>query len=199
MVLRHDRGVTKSGYHHGDLRETLLRAAAEQIAAEGIDTVSLRALAQRAGVSHAAPAHHFGNRQGLLTALAIRGFELLAGELHTARDDFREMAVAYIGFARRYPGHFDVMFRHDLLRADDPELIAARTRSGMELRSGVAQLGVADAARPATELAAWSLVHGFASLWREGALTETDLGGADPEQLARHMVATVVFSGAKQE
>ncbi len=197
-MLGHDRGVNKSGYHHGDLRETLLRAAAEQIAAEGVDTVSLRALALRAGVSHAAPAHHFGNRQGLLTALAIRGFELLAVELHAARDDFREMAVAYIGFARRHPGHFDVMFRHDLLRSDDPELIAARTTSGIELRSGVAQLGVVDDARPATELAAWSLVHGFASLWREGALTDTDLGGADPEQLARQMVATVDFIGSKQ-
>ncbi|MEU6563487.1 TetR/AcrR family transcriptional regulator [Nocardia nova] len=190
--------MTKSGYHHGDLRETLLRAAAEQIAAEGVDTVSLRALAQRAGVSHAAPAHHFGNRQGLLTALAIRGFELLADELRTARDDFREMAVAYIGFARRHPGHFDVMFRHDLLRADDPDLIAARITSGTELRSGVAQLGVADEARSATELAAWSLVHGFASLWREGALTDSDIGGADPEQLARQMVATVDFVGAKK-
>lgn len=197
-MLRHDRQVTKSGYHHGDLRETLLTAAAAQIAAEGVDTISLRALAQRAGVSHAAPAHHFGNRQGLLTALAARGFELFAAELHTARDDFREMAVAYIGFARRHPGHFDVMFRHDLLRADDPELSAASAAARMELRSGVAQLGVPDAARPATELAAWSLVHGFASLWREGALTDTDLDGLDPEQLARRMVATVTFVGEKQ-
>ncbi|WP_227983630.1 TetR/AcrR family transcriptional regulator [Nocardia spumae] len=191
--------MTKTSYHHGDLRATLLRAAADQIAAEGVDAVSLRALAQRAGVSHAAPAHHFGNRQGLLTALAIRGFELLADELRTEHDDFREMAVAYIRFAGRYPGHFDVMFRHDLLRADDPDLIAARTASGAELRSGVARLGVSDAARPATELAAWSLVHGFASLWREGALTDSELGGADPERIARQMVATVEFVGEKKQ
>ncbi|WP_040720871.1 TetR/AcrR family transcriptional regulator [Nocardia veterana] len=191
--------MSKSGYHHGDLRATLLASAAEQIAAEGVDAISLRALAQRAGVSHAAPAHHFGNRQGLLTALAIRGFELLAEELRGARADFREMAVAYIRFARRHPGHFDVMFRHDLLRSDDPELRAARTASGEELRSGVAELGVPEEARQATELAAWSLVHGFASLWREGALTDSDLGGADPEQLARQMVGTVDFLDAKRQ
>ncbi|MBF6326939.1 TetR/AcrR family transcriptional regulator [Nocardia transvalensis] len=185
--------MTKSAYHHGDLRATLLRAAADQIAAEGIDAVSLRALAQRAGVSHAAPAHHFGNRQGLLTALAVEGFELLAEEMRPVAGDFREVAIAYIRFARRHPGHFDVMFRHDLLRSDDEQLATARTRSGELLRSGVQGLGVAAQDRPATELAAWSLVHGFASLWREGALTDSSLGGDDPEALARRMVATVHF------
>ncbi|MVU81470.1 TetR family transcriptional regulator [Nocardia sp. ET3-3] len=187
--------MTKSAYHHGDLRAALLRAAAEQIAADGIDSVSLRALAQRAGVSHAAPAHHFGNRQGLLTALAIEGFELLDAELRGASGDFREVAVAYIRFARRNPGHFDVMFRHDLLRSDDERLIEARNRAGYELRSGVVELGIPATAGPAAELAAWSLVHGFATLWREGALMDSELGG-DPELLARAMVAAIEFTGA---
>ncbi|MEC3916188.1 TetR/AcrR family transcriptional regulator [Nocardia sp. CDC160] len=187
--------MTKSAYHHGDLRATLLHAAAEQIAAEGVDSVSLRALAQRAGVSHAAPAHHFGNRQGLLTALAIEGFELLDAALRAASGDFREVAVAYIRFARNHPGHFDVMFRHDLLRADDERLIAARNRSGHELRSGIAELGIPAADGSAAELAAWSLVHGFATLWREGALNDSPLGD-DPERLARATVAAIDFTGA---
>ncbi|MBF6063419.1 TetR/AcrR family transcriptional regulator [Nocardia terpenica] len=191
--------MTKSAYHHGDLRAVLLRAAAEQIAADGVDAVSLRALAQRVGVSHAAPAHHFGNRQGLLTELAIEGFDLLAAELRSAAGDFREMAVSYIRFARDHPGHFDVMFRHDLLRSDDERLRAANERSGAELRSGVASLGVSEHDRPATELAAWSLVHGFASLWREGALADSGLGGGDPEVLARRMVAAIDFVGAVPE
>ncbi|MEC3952668.1 TetR/AcrR family transcriptional regulator [Nocardia sp. CDC153] len=191
--------MTKSAYHHGDLRATLLHAAAEQIAAEGIDSVSLRALAQRAGVSHAAPAHHFGNRQGLLTALAIEGFELLDAELRSATGDFREVAVAYIRFARHHPGHFDVMFRHDLLRSDDERLIAARTRAGGELRSGVVGLGISPAGGPAAELAAWSLVHGFATLWREGALVDSALGDGDPETLARAMVAAIEFTGAVEK
>lgn len=190
--------MTKSGYHHGDLRAALLTAAAEQIAAEGVDAVSLRALAQRAGVSHAAPAHHFGNRQGLLTELAIEGFLLLADELHAAAGDFRAVAVAYIGFARRYPGHFDVMFRRDLLRSDDERLAAVRRRTGEELRSGVVGLGIAPDSRRPSELAAWSLVHGFASLWRQGALAGSEFDTGDPEALARSMVAAIDFTGARQ-
>ncbi|SUA80217.1 transcriptional regulator BetI [Nocardia otitidiscaviarum] len=185
--------MTKSAYHHGDLRAALLRAAAEQIAQDGVDAVSLRALAQRAGVSHAAPAHHFGNKQGLLTELAIEGFELLAAELHGAAGDFRAVALAYIGFARRNPGHFDVMFRRDLLCVDDDRLIAARRRSGAELRSGIAELGIDQEDHRAGQLAAWSLVHGFAHLWREGALVGSDLGGDDPEALALAMVSAVRF------
>jgi AcrR family transcriptional regulator len=183
--------MTKSAYHHGDLRAALLAAAADQIAAEGVDGLSLRALAQRAGVSHAAPAHHFGNRQGLLTELAIAGFELLADELRSAAGDFREVAVAYIRFARDHPGHFDIMYRHDLLRPGDERLAAARYRSGVELRSGTAESGATEESRRAVQLAAWSLVHGFATLWREGALVGSQLGGDDPEELARRMLATV--------
>lgn len=77
------------------------------------------------GVSHAAPAHHFGNRQGLLAELAIQDFELLAAELRSVTGDCRAVALAYIRFARTHPGHFDVMYRHDLLRADDERLAAA--------------------------------------------------------------------------
>ncbi|WP_225724582.1 MULTISPECIES: TetR/AcrR family transcriptional regulator [unclassified Nocardia] len=188
--------MAKSGYHHGDLRATILAAAAEQIAADGVGAVSLRELARRAGVSHAAPAHHFGDRAGLLTALAIEGFERLADELDTAGTDFREMAIAYIRFALRNPGHFDVMYRREALHADDPRLMAARQRSGAALRAGAArkQTDGSPEAQAATQLAAWSLVHGFATLWREGALVNSALTVADdPETLARKMIAMVRF------
>ncbi|WP_109528185.1 MULTISPECIES: TetR/AcrR family transcriptional regulator [Nocardia] len=188
--------MTKSGYHHGDLRATILAAAAEQIATDGVDAVSLRGLARRAGVSHAAPAHHFGDRAGLLTALAIEGFDLLAAELAGAGSDFREVAVAYIRFALRHRGHFDVMYRGDLLRTDDPELARARTDSGVALRAGVAELPTRRSPERdrATQLAAWSLVHGFATLWREGALANSALTTSDdPETLARAMIDTVQF------
>ncbi|MGW4633308.1 TetR/AcrR family transcriptional regulator [Nocardia sp. NPDC004415] len=188
--------MAKDGYHHGDLRAALLDSAAEQIAAEGVEAVSLRALARRAGVSHAAPAHHFGDRAGLFTALAIEGFDLLATELAAAGEDMREVAVAYIRFALAQPGRFDVMYRREVLRADDPDLLAARERSGAALRSGIAGLraGQAPDRQRSTRLAAWSLVHGFATLWREGALEGSELASsADPEQLARAMLATVQF------
>lgn len=175
----------------------MLAAAAQQIATDGVDAVSLRGLARLAGVSHAAPAHHFGDRAGLLTELAIEGFDLLAAELAAAGPRFREVAIAYIRFALHHPGHFDVMFRRDLLRADEPRLAEARARSGTALRSGAAdeQPGRGDEVQRATQLAAWSLVHGFASLWREGALENSPLNPAgDPEALARTMIATVHFA-----
>ncbi|MGW4116235.1 TetR/AcrR family transcriptional regulator [Actinosynnema sp. NPDC004786] len=186
--------MAKGSYHHGDLRAALLTVAAEQIAAGGVDSVSLRELARRAGVSHAAPAHHFRDRRGLLTELAVEGFGLLADELGRAAPDLRELAVAYVRFALRNPGHFEVMFRNDLLHPDDPALIAARTRSGDLLRAGVAdKLPEHDREEAgATALAAWSLVHGFASLWRAGALSGSALAtDPDPEALARRMITSM--------
>ncbi|MFG2047168.1 TetR/AcrR family transcriptional regulator [Micromonospora sp. NPDC048935] len=176
-------------YHHGDLRRALLAAALEAIEEVGPATLSLRDLARRAGVSHAAPAHHFGDKAGLLTALAAQGFELLAQTLVAAKDDFLEAGVAYVDFAVTHRAYFEVMFRPELYRADDPELIAARERSGAALRSGVAALagdsGPVDADRHA--LAAWSIAHGFATLWLSGALP--DRVGDHPGDAARAVLS----------
>lgn len=185
-------------YHHGDLRATVLREAARQVAAEGPDAVSLRGIARRAGVSHAAPAHHFGDRRGLFTALAVQGHELLADALAAAGPDLKDVAVAYVRFALDHPGPFAVMFRGDLVRADDAALARARERSGAALRSGLEALGpdrTAEQQRTA-RLAAWSVVHGFVSLWRAEALTGSELvqDSPDPEVLARRVVEHVDLS-----
>ena len=127
--------TTTSGerpYHHGDLRRTLVDEALAAIERDGPGSVSLRDLARRAGVSHAAPTHHFGDKVGLLTAIAAEGFDLLADELQDAfgrTGSFLEVGVAYVGFAVRHRAHFEVMFRPELLRGDDPALAAARGRS----------------------------------------------------------------------
>lgn len=176
------------GYHHGDLRRVLLTAAVVAIEESGPAALSLRDLARRAGVSHAAPAHHFGDKPGLLTALAVEGFDLLAAALQTG-DSLLEMGVAYVDFAVRRRAHFEVMYRPDLYRVDAPEVVAARGRSRAVLRSAVADLppgpgaagGVAGDA-----LAAWSIVHGFATLWNAGALP--DEAGDDPRAAARVVI-----------
>src|SRR5690606_20032828 len=92
------------------------------------DGLSLRDLARRSGVSHAAPAHHFGDRRGLFTALAAQGFELLAQALapSVSGHRFDRTAVAYVRFAVDNPGHFAVMFRSDLLDQTDQALSRAR-------------------------------------------------------------------------
>jgi AcrR family transcriptional regulator len=180
-------------HQDANLRTTLLRSAADVVARSGVGKVSIRELARRAGVSHAAHRHHFASRTGLLTALAAEGHRLLAEALEqAARTSFLEVGVAYVRFARDHPGHFTVMFTPDVLDPADAELAAARARTFAVLQSGVETMGEQgriDDARAAV-VAAWSLVHGFATLAATGNLAEAGLTGrSDDDQLltlARH-------------
>ncbi|MGB8389822.1 TetR/AcrR family transcriptional regulator, partial [Mycobacterium sp.] len=159
--------MERPNYHHGDLRAAILTEAARLVGERGADRVSLRELARSAGVSHAAPAHHFTDRSGLFTALATQGFQLLTEALIDARGNFADAALAYVRFAIGHPGHYQVMFNKSLLDAADTELAVAEAAAGAELSRGVATLrdpnAVADPA--GAQLAAWSLVHGFSMLW----------------------------------
>ncbi|MGW1463098.1 TetR/AcrR family transcriptional regulator [Streptomyces sp. NPDC002308] len=191
-------------YHHGDLRRTILAAAVEVIATEGPAALSLRDLARRAGVSHAAPAHHFTDRAGLLTAVATEAYTLFADSLSEVTD-LVEKGARYVRFAADHPAHFQVMFQPDLYRADDPDLTAARERATRTLREGVAGLAPdhpddhpddrPEAAEEARRkgVAAWSLAHGFASLLLSRNLTDF-LGDRDAEEAFRS-VANGVFGG----
>ncbi|WP_436491806.1 TetR/AcrR family transcriptional regulator [Actinokineospora sp. HUAS TT18] len=184
--------MTKRGYHHGDLRRAVLDAAVEAIGEHGPGGVSLRDLARRAGVSHAGPVHHFGDKAGLLSAVAAEGYALLAdalGEAWAATGDFREVGVAYVRFAIGHKAHFEVMFRPDLYHPDDADVVAARERATAELNRGVDT--VAGGHDPGlAAVAAWSLVHGFATLWITGGMSKVD---RDPEEMTR-AIARVLFS-----
>ncbi|MFB8082632.1 TetR/AcrR family transcriptional regulator [Streptomyces sp. NPDC056013] len=183
--------TSRSSYHHGGLRQAVLDAALDVIAAEGPGALSLRDLARRAGVSHAAPAHHFKDRTGLLTALATEGYGLLAEAL-AAAPELRERGVRYVRFAIEHPAHFQVMFQPDLLRADDPDLLAAKERASAELRAGVAELTDVPDARTAG-IAAWSLAHGFATLLLTHNVTGA-LGDRDAEEYFRSLTG-LLFTG----
>jgi AcrR family transcriptional regulator len=153
-------------YHHGDLRRALIDAAVAAVGEAGPSALSLRAVAKGAGVSHAAPAHHFGDKAGLLTAVAAEGFDRLADALEAAwadTGDFRAVGAAYVRFAIDHRSHFEVMFRPELVHADDPELERAAARSTAALHRGSGTAG-ADAPFNPGALAAWSLAHGFAEL-----------------------------------
>lgn len=171
-------------YHHGNLRRALLDEAVEVIAERGPDAVSLRDLATRTGVSHAAPAHHFGDRAGLFTAIAAEGYELLAdaGEQARAAGGFLEVGLAYVRFAVQHPGHFELMFQPALYRWDDDTVRAPRHRSSAALLGSAADATSADAAAD-VGLAGWCLMHGLATLWRTGNLS--DAAAEDPVELAR--------------
>ena len=174
-------------YHHGDLRAALLDAAAAVIDESGPAAVTLRDLARRVGVSHAAPAHHFGDRAGLLTALATDGFTRLAHAVEQVSPitDLRQAGVAYVSFAVGNRGRFEVMFRPDLLHRDDPALRAAQSRAMGALRAAVEGWSAERGDDPETAgVAAWSLVHGFATLWLQGVLPDalgTDAANAASE------------------
>jgi AcrR family transcriptional regulator len=168
---------SKDTYHHGDLKATILGEAAALVAERGAAALSLRELARAAGVSHAAPAHHFTDRRGLFTALATEGFRMLADALAGARPDFLDAALAYVRFAIDHPGHYAVMFDKSLYDAADQGLVVAETAAGAELAAGVRTLDDprANDDPQAAALAAWSLVHGFSLLWLNKAIdNDTD-------------------------
>lgn len=174
--------VTPRPYHHGDLKAALLAHAEAILEQQGIGALTLRAAARAAGVSHAAPRNHFQDLTGLLSELAAVGFgrfsATLAGAMSEAGDDPRArlhaMGLAYVGFARRSPGLFTLMFRSDRLDPAHPALRDAIQTARDALRDAIAARS--DAAfgtplqRAAQATAVWSLVHGFSVLLLNGRL-----------------------------
>ena len=161
-------------YHHGDLRRVLLDATAELVGEVGPFSWSLREVARRAGVSHAAPAYHFGDKAGLLLAVATEGFEKFAAALAAAEptspdedpfDAFHRQGLAYLTFAREHRGPFDLMFRCDVYEPDDAYLIAA-ARSYEWLELGAERIAAAAGRDDVADIAAaaWATAHGLATL-----------------------------------
>jgi AcrR family transcriptional regulator len=166
--------VTADTYHHGDLPNALRSAAAAVIAEKGLGHFSLREVARRAGVSHAAPAHHFGDTTGLLTSLAIQGFDHLAAVLAEATagiDDPEARLVAvgrgYVATGMRFPGHCQVMFRTDVVDGDDPAYREAGQRAYEQLADAIRAVAAADNPGLDVDDAAdlcWSAMQGLLEL-----------------------------------
>ncbi|MEO3384848.1 TetR/AcrR family transcriptional regulator [Mesorhizobium sp. CAU 1741] len=164
-------------YHHGDLRRALLVAAEAELAEKGTERFTLRACAKRAGVSHAAPAHHFGDVEGLLSALAADGFrrfaEMASERLQACADAsppkrLNVLGVGYVDFARANPALFKLMFASDIPDFDDKELRSAAEASFSQLAAAVGDATGTDPLashdgqlRVATM---WSMVHGLSHL-----------------------------------
>jgi AcrR family transcriptional regulator len=188
----------ESGYHHGDLQEALIAATEAILADQGAEGFTLREAARRAGVSPAAPSHHFGNAPGLLTEVAIRGYDELGAALKQAaakkgsqRQRLQGQGLAYVEFALKYPGRFQMMFSNKRLIADDERLRKAVKAAHREFEIVVDEL-MARELNATPKLAkiastvAWSTVHGFAKLALEGKF-----GAADTEAGRREIMATL--------
>ena len=160
----------KTPYHHGNLREALIDSALEILEEQGLEALSLRAIARRSGVSQTAPYSHFSDRGELLARVAERGFDLFIGvmsrEAEAAGDTGRlaALGVGYVRFALQHPALFRLMFSYHHAAPAPDEALSARAGAAFELlRGALAGHGPGHADRDAS-LAAWSLVHGLAEL-----------------------------------
>ena len=168
---------TRSVGRPGALRTRLVGAALGLLAEDGAHAVSLRAVARRAGVSAMAPYRHYPDKEALLAAVAVQGFDGLRAALRTADDTAAPgqalvaQAAAYVGYAVQNPALFRLMFGHKRLGAH-PELTAAGETAYAVLAERVATELPADADREALTLGCWSLVHGLASLFLDGQMGE---------------------------
>jgi len=157
-------------------RRALLAAAVDELAEHGHAGISLRAVARRAGLSHAAPKHHFDDRAGLLTAVATQGFLDLATGLRAVdgggpEEHLAALGQAYIDFGLTHPALFDLMFRSVELNPDDAALQEAQRAAIGVLAAAAGGMGGAERVPPATlTVMAWALVHGLVVLARDGAL-----------------------------
>jgi AcrR family transcriptional regulator len=165
-------------YHHGDLRAALIAAGRAIIEDKGPDGFSLRSAARQAGVSPAAPAHHFGDARGLLTAIATIGFVEFGNAIEAATGPDRRSTIlrqchAYLDFALAKPGLFRLMWRKTILDMNDRDHLAASHRvfdmTDRTIRGCDATYDRPDDPKLAPTIACWSIVHGFTTLVLDGA------------------------------
>ena len=178
--------MPRKTYHHGDLKNALIKAGVDILAKEGVPGLSLRKVAQKAGVSHTAPYAHFTDKQALIAAISTDGFHVLYKQLVGIREKYRsdpshqlvEAAWAAVQFAQNEPAQFRVTFSSAVEREKEyPALVEMTRKSFGEVvhiaeacqASGILRPGPVDV----LAVSLWSLVHGFASLLIEGQISHT--------------------------
>jgi AcrR family transcriptional regulator len=188
------------GYHHGNLKEALLRAALELIAQKGPGGFTFAEAARWAGVSPAAPYRHFRDRDELLASIALRGFHQFEAALAQAWDEGRpdvffaldRLGKAYLDFARSVPAYYSAMFEAGIPLATNPELRDAGDRAFAVLRGAAEKLCAQTPApkRPPALMVAlhiWAMAHGIASLFGRGDAARRTLP-MSPEELLEAQV-----------
>jgi AcrR family transcriptional regulator len=179
-------GLKPAPYHHGDLHDALLAAAERVLEREGLGGLTLRAVAREAGVSHAAPTHHFGDLTGLVSELAAIGFRQFNAAMRVADSDGSTLAEkamsrakAYVTYAQAHPGMYGLMFRTERLDMTRPSLSEAAKASFAGLAGAIGAQRQETISAEALSLdqaaaiaRAWSLVHGFTTLLLDGRLAD---------------------------
>ena len=178
----------KKTYHHGDLKNALIKAGVEILAKDGVSGLSLRKVATKAGVSHAAPYAHFADKQSLIAAISTEGFRQLYEQVSGVAGKYQsqpetqlvEAAWAYVQFAMEDRDRFKVMFSGVLEKEKDyPEFVAESQRTFqlvkmiVEANQASGRLRSGDPALVA--LSAWGIIHGFIMLLLEGQISRAVL------------------------
>ncbi len=191
--------LTDKSYHHGDLRAALVNAALDLLADDGGGTFSLRAVARRAGVSAMAPYRHYHDKEALLAAVAVQGFDGLRDALRVAEaaasagQALVAQAVAYVHYALENPALFRLMFGPRHFGAH-PELAAAGEAAYAVLAARVAIETPANVDREARTLGCWSLVHGLALLFLDGRIGDKM---AAPDDVTRRVAEAMLGAEAR--
>ena len=181
--------TTNGKRHHGNLRQTLINAGIDILGQDGLSALTLRACAARAGVSHAAPAHHFSGLPGLQAGIAAKGYTLLVTAMTSERAKVDPRATArllaicqgYLHFAQAYPALFTLMFSTDVFADDchtDPDLAAASTAAYGILAEACAAFDPGPIGASGLEIMIWSLIHGYASLMQHRRIGAESLSPA---------------------
>ena len=160
------------------LRDTLIASGLALLEEGGIQGLTLRKCAARAGVSHAAPAHHFAGLPGLLTAMAGRAFALfnqameaaIAAAPDTPRDRLAATCQGYLAFAADHAGLFHLMFVTAEVNRADPQLVPHSARAYQLLREACLPFSATEDPDVILEIAVWSMVHGYAALGFSGPI-----------------------------
>jgi AcrR family transcriptional regulator len=188
--------MASSNYHHGNLKNALIKAGIEILAGEGVGGLSLRKVAKQAGVSHAAPYAHFTDKQALIAAISTEGFKQLYSQIQAVKEAHRtnpgilliETAWAYVQFALTAPDRFKLMFSSVLEKEkeypDFVEISQKNFRQVIEIveicqKAGVLKEGASDL----LALSLWGTVHGFTSLLLEGQISHTVLEKASLKEI----------------
>jgi AcrR family transcriptional regulator len=185
VAQRRSRPSNDAPYHHGDLHDALLKAAERVLERDGLLGLTLRAVAREAGVSHAAPTHHFGDLTGLVSELAAIGYRkfsaamMAANASGTLQERGLASAKAYVAFAQAHPGMYGLMFRTERLDMSRPSLHAAANAAfaGLARGVGASRHEHIEAAAMSLEQGgavarAWSMVHGFAMLLLDDRMSD---------------------------
>jgi len=191
----------KKPYHHGDLRDALLREATAAIREHGPSAITLRAIARRAGVSHAAPYRHFKNKEGLIAAVSAQGFAQLTQVLLQAQAPFENpltrferLSRAYVQFAVANTEIFRLMFSSELADKDAHPELAEAARAAFDLVTTTVAacqaIGLVRQGDPADlSIAGWSMTHGLAVLLADQQILATS--GEELDALVQQASATL--------